>query len=256
METWIWLGRGPLFHIAFALMLLGLLRLLLLTLVELAEAYRRSSDRIVNWRELRRQTLGWLFPIGRLWRQRPVYSTVSVLFHVGLLLTPLFLAAHVVLWKHAWTFAWPALPQSLANRLTLLAIAMGLALFLGRIGYAQARRLSRPQDVVWPLLLVIPFFTGYICANVAIGATTYQTLMLIHVYAADVILMLIPFTKIAHCVLAPLSQMVTAIAWKFPPGAGDRVAETLGYGDRPTWLLKARLESAPAHTASEEVLAK
>ena len=34
---------------------------------------------------------GWLFPLGRLWRKRPVYSTVSFLFHVGLILVPLFL---------------------------------------------------------------------------------------------------------------------------------------------------------------------
>ena len=30
--------------------------------------------------------------------------------------------------------------------------------------------------------------------------------MLLHVYSADLIMLLIPFTKIAHCVLAPLSQ--------------------------------------------------
>ena len=52
---------------------------------------------------------------------------------------------------------------------------------------------------------------------------------------------MIPFTKLAHCVLAPLSQAVTAVAWKFPPGAGDRVAATLGYADRPSWVPGARL---------------
>ena len=60
--------------------------------------------------------------------------------------------------------------------------------------------------------------------------------MLVHVYSANLILLLIPFSKIAHCVLTPLSQVVTAVAWKFPAGAGDRVAATLGYADRPTWL--------------------
>jgi len=80
--------------------------------------------------------------------------------------------------------------------------------------------------------------------NVGIVPKTYQSLMLVHVYSANLIMLLIPFTKIAHCVLAPLSQLVTAIAWKFPAGAGDRVAATLGYADRPTWLPKARLEIA------------
>ena len=64
--------------------------------------------------------------------------------------------------------------------------------------------------------------------------------MLLHVYSADLIMLMIPFTKIAHCVLAPLSQTVTAVAWKFVPGAGERVAATLGYADRPIWAEQAR----------------
>ena len=82
-------------------------------------------------------------------------------------------------------------------------------------------------------------------------------MMFLHVYSADVIMLMVPFTKLAHCVLAPLSQAVSAVAWKFPPGAGDRVAATLGYADRPSWVEKARLEQARAPgSASNEVCAK
>jgi nitrate reductase gamma subunit len=244
VETWIEFGGGPLFRIAFSLMLLGLLRTVVLTVVGMVEAYRRSPDRIVNWREVRRQTFAWLFPVTRLWRQRPVYGTVSVLFHAGLLLVPPFLFAHVLLWKRAVGFAWFAMPQTLANYLTLVVIACAVSLFVSRAADLRARKLSRTQDFVWPLLLAIPFITGFLCANLAVRPKLYESLMLVHVYAADLIMLLIPFTKIAHCVLAPLSQMVTAIAWKFPAGAGDRVAATLGYADRPTWLPKSRLAAA------------
>ena len=73
----------------------------------------------MNWREVRRQTLGWLFPVAGCGAQRPVYSTISFLFHVGLLLVPLFLAAHVLLWSGPLGFAWPAFRTALANYLTL-----------------------------------------------------------------------------------------------------------------------------------------
>ncbi len=63
METWIEFGRGPLFRIAFSLMVLGLLRSVLLTVVAIVEAYWRNPDRIVNWREVWRQTFAWLFPV-------------------------------------------------------------------------------------------------------------------------------------------------------------------------------------------------
>lgn len=244
MESWIEFGRGPLFRIAFALMLLGLARTFVLTLVGVVEAYRRSPDKIVNWREVKNQTWAWLFPINRLWRKRPVYSTISFCFHLGLLLVPLFLAAHVVLWKHAVGFAWPAMPQRLANYLAWIVIIAGLGLFGGRLLNQAARNLSRRQDLAWPLLLVVPFATGYVCSNLAVRPGTYDTMMLVHVYSADLIMLLIPFTKIAHCVLAPLSQVVTAVAWKFPAGAGDRVAATLGYADTPTWVKESRVTRA------------
>ena len=250
MDSWIQFGRGPLFRLAFALMLLGLLRIVVLTVVGVVEAYRRNEDKIINWREVARQTVGWMFPVGRLWRKRPVYGTISLLFHIGLIVVPLFLAAHVLLWKRFLGFAWGAIPQAVANNLTILVIATGLALFLGRVGHRAARALSRPQDYFWPLLLVVPFATGYVCSNAQIGAKTYQGLMLIHIYSADLIMLLIPFTKIAHCILAPLSQVVTAVAWKFPAGAGDRVATTLGYAGRPTWVVGSRLGTAPHHAAA------
>ena len=63
MESWIEFGRGPLFRIAFSLMLLGLLRAVALTAIGIAEAYRQSPDKIVNWREVRKQTFAWLFPV-------------------------------------------------------------------------------------------------------------------------------------------------------------------------------------------------
>lgn len=240
MEAWIEFGRGPLFRLAFCLMALGLLRVVVLTALGIAGAYRRNSDRIVPWKSVARQTLGWLLPVGRLWRARPVYSTVSILFHAGLLAVPLFLAAHVMLWSGATGFAWGALPQRPADYLTLLAIAGGLALFAGRVFHRGGRALSRPQDYAWPLLLIVPFATGYLCGHAALAPGVYRELMLLHVYCADAILAMLPFTKIAHCVLTPFSQAVTAVSWKFVPGAGQRVAATLGYADLPVWAPNAR----------------
>jgi nitrate reductase gamma subunit len=248
MESWIQFGRGPVFAAAFAVMILGLARIFLLTIIGLAEAYARSWDRLINWKEVAQQTVNWLLPVRRLWRARPVYSTFSLLFHVGLLLVPLFLAAHVLLWRGAIGFAWKSLPQRPADVLTILTLVTGLGLLLGRAISSASSRISRPQEYFWLVLLLAPFSTGFLCTHAALSAKAYRDLMLLHVYSADLIMALIPFTKIAHCVLAPLSQSVTAVAWKFPPGAGDRVAATLGYADVPVWALKARLNK-PVHSS-------
>lgn len=257
MEAWIDFGRGALFRLAFALMVLGLLRIFLLSVLGIAEAYRRNSDKVVPWKDIVKRTAAWLVPVA-LWRRRTAYSVTSFLFHIGLISVPLLLAAHALLWRRSTGLPWPALPQSWANWLTLLTIVTGLGLFGGRLFHRGARTLSRPQDYAWPLLLIVPFATGYICSNVAISPRSYQEAMLLHVYSADLIMLMIPFTKIAHCVLAPLSQLVTAISWKFVPEAGDRVAATLGHADQPCWSENARLSTEDAAPApqSKEVCAR
>jgi nitrate reductase gamma subunit len=245
LEAWLEFGKGPLFRFCFALMILGLTRIVFLTGVNVAEAYRRNADKILPYREIFRQTLAWMFPVRRLISKRPVYSLVSFCFHLGLILTPLFLTAHVRLWKNSTGVGWLHLPQTTADILTLLTICGGFGLFLMRALYPPARTLSRKQDYLWPLLLICPFLTGFICSNIAVSPSLYGTMMLIHIYSADLIMVLIPFTKVAHCVLAPLSQVVTGVSWKFPAGAGDRVIETLGHRDRPSWLEKSRLHLQP-----------
>ena len=257
MQAWIEFGQSPLFRFCFVLMVLGLLRIFIMTIFGMIEALNRNPDKIIPYLDLITKTFGWLFPIKRLWTKRPFYGIVSLLFHIGLILVPLFLAAHVLLWKNSVGFAWFSIPQGMADNLTLIVIATGITLFLMRALYKQGRALSRKQDYVWPLLLVIPFITGHICSNRTLGPTTYQLMMLIHVYSANLIMVMIPFTKIAHCILVPLSQLVTGISWKFPAGAGDKVIETLGHNDRPTWVEKSRLEQpVEAQVKKEEVNAQ
>ena len=254
MDTWVEFGRGPLFRLAFSLMLLGLLRAVLLTLQNIAEAWSRLADKSLNAKPILIETLAWLLPAGRLWRKRPVYSTISFLFHIGLLVVPLFLLAHIQLWRAAVGFAWPAIPGKAADWLTLLSILTGLALLAARIADRRMRAISRVQDYLWPLLLVFPFLSGYLLSNASLSASGYERLMFIHVYSAALVMLLIPFTKIAHCVLLPFSQLATALAWKFVPGSGDRVAATLGYAERPCWIQNSRAaESAPTPTPPEAV---
>ena len=57
---------------------------------------------------------------------------------------------------------------------------------------------------------------------------TYQVMLLIHVLSAELIFVLIPFSKIAHCVLIPFSQLVSDLGWRFPPTAGKDLAKALG----------------------------
>ncbi|MBZ0263514.1 hypothetical protein K8I28_02495 [bacterium] len=235
MEAWLEFGRGPLFRFCLVILILGLLRSVVLSLYGMNEALRRAGDKIVPWSDLTNKTFQWLIPVTRLFRKRPVYSAISFIWHIGVILVPLFLSAHVLL-----LFAngigihwWPEFPQRIADLMTLITVIMGILLFLGRVSSRESRFLSRFQDYAWVPLITLTFLTGGLCANLNLSAGSYQFSMLLHVYSADLILMLIPFTKVAHCVLLPMSQYISGVAWKFPKNAGDRVAETIGKEGMP-----------------------
>ena len=233
MQDLLDLARGPWFRFSLAVMVLGLLRIILLDLVAAAGAYRRAGDKTLPWGFIARRTLQWAFPANRLLTKRPVYSLFSVLFHVGLLIVPLFLFAHVELWRGALGFGWPTLPKPWADWLTVLTVASAVALVVGRISSRESRFLSRKQDYLWPVVLLIPFASGYVAANLGISPAAYRTMMLIHVLSAEVIFVMLPFTKLAHCVLAPFSQLISNLAWKFPPGTDEDVCKTLNKEGAP-----------------------
>jgi nitrate reductase gamma subunit len=221
-------AMGSLFKFSFALMILGSFRIVALALFNTGEALLRVEDRKIDYGEIVRDTFSWLFPVRRWATSRPVYSLISIVFHVGLILVPFFLAAHISLWKQATGVSWPALPQLFADALTIVVIFGGPALFLGRLFQRSARAISRFQDYVWPLMLTVPALTGFLCANCSLSAGAYQFGMLIHVVCANLIMIFIPFTKLAHCVLMPISRLVGSVGWKFRVGAGSRVERTLG----------------------------
>jgi nitrate reductase gamma subunit len=220
-------ARGPLFRFTFALMVLGLGRVFVLDIIGAIEAYRRAGDRTVPWKQAAVKTLGWVFPMKRIATSRPLYSVMSILFHIGLIAVPILQFSHVRLWENVIGIGWFTLPKLWADMLTVTTILFGLALLVGRVSSRFSRAISRKQDYLWPLLLVIPFITGFVCANVTVSPKYYDLFMLMHVLSAELIFVLMPFTKIAHCVIMPLSQFITAIAWRFPADTDDAVCETL-----------------------------
>lgn len=233
MDSLLLFARGPLFRLCFVIMLLGLARILFLDMWEARRAYLKAGDRKMPWKLIISRTWEWIFPVKRVLRNRQVYSFFSILFHIGLIIVPVFLYAHISLWKDSVGISWPALPYWWAFGLTLSTIIFAAALLIERSFVKSIRSLSRGQDYWWLILLLIPFVTGVVCANLKIGAGLYQFLMLVHVLSADLIFVLVPFTKIAHCVLAPFSQVIDALAWKFPAETDEVICETLNKKGAP-----------------------
>lgn len=233
METLLDFAKGPLFRFSFSLMILGLIRILILDIWGILEAYRQAGDKEIPWRQVFANTMKWLFPVKKLGSSRPAYSITSFIFHIGLILVPLFLYAHVSLWEKGLGLAWISFGKTWADVLTVVTILAGIILFAGRIIPKGPRSLSRRQDFLWPLLILIPFVSGLLCANIDLRPAAYQWIILTHILTAEMIFILIPFTKIAHCVLMPLSQAVMLIGWRFPANTEEDLTATLGKTGEP-----------------------
>ncbi len=232
MQSWIAWLRGPVFIFALTFMLLGLIRHVALTVLETRRAMRRAGDKTISYKPLFIATLKWLFPIGKL-KDRFLFSLTSVLFHVVVIIVPLLLLGHIALWRRALGLHWPGIPNAWANLLTIVAVLTALALVVERASARVTRALSNFQDYAILLLIALPFASGFLMMHPALNPFPFQATQLVHFLSADLLLVLIPITKLSHMALMPQAQVISEVAWHFPADAGSRVAVALGKENEP-----------------------
>jgi nitrate reductase gamma subunit len=228
MPTWLEIAKGPVFRFSLVVLVLGSARLILLSAWGMIAAVRRAGDRTVPYRKIVKETLSWLFPIHRLHRTRPVFSYASFVLHLGIIFAGPFLSNHIAILRANTGVAWPAIYRPVLDGLTLATIVAGAYLLLYRIYIPSSRCLSKTLDYALLLLILNIFISGYVAGR-AWNPVPYDTLMLFHTTNGVVLLLMIPFTKIAHCVLYPLIRLGSEIAWHLTPQGGSDVAKTL-YG--------------------------
>jgi nitrate reductase gamma subunit len=232
VDTWIDLARGPLFKLSLAICLLGLAYRFGDGVWQIGNSYRRAGDKRLPRAAIVRSTLRWIFPIRSL-SLRPAYGLASLFFHLGILLVPLFYVGHVTQWAGRLPFAWPILGPAIADPLSLLAMA-GLAVILaGRLVVAASRDLTGKGDVAILALLFLLTASGYLASHPESAPFAPRALLLLHMLLGDLALVLTPMTKIVHCVLTPLTQVISEIGWHFPAESGRHVAIALAKENEP-----------------------
>jgi len=141
----------------------------------------------------------WLLPLGsRSLRGQPIFGAVVFLFHLCLLGVPVFLLAHNILLEENLGFSFWAMPEALSDWLTVLALACGLFLLVRRLARPEVRILTTAWDYFLLLLTLAPFATGFLAYH---QWGDYDLIMVLHLLSAEVLLVVIPFSKLAHVVL-------------------------------------------------------
>jgi nitrate reductase gamma subunit len=173
--------------------------------IRIAHLYHlsRKKDKVVynhsslNWGV--KSIFHWLLPWGSAsMRQQPVFTFMAFLFHITLLAVPLFLDAHNILWDESWGISLWSLPDALSDVMTVMLLISIIFLVSRRIVRSEVRILTESRDYVLLGLTALPFLTGFLAYH-QVGP--YELLMIMHLLTAEIILILIPFTKLAHMVL-------------------------------------------------------
>lgn len=198
---------GPLAWIAFLTFFFGLIA----RAVWYVKGLNWQLDRVAYRPHMRyglkgaaRSIFYWLFPYGtRSWRQNPVFTFLVFIFHIGLLLTPVFLLSHNILLKTKWGFSLPTLSETTADVLTIAVIASALFLVLRRIALTEVRIITSAYDYLLVAIAVAPFVTGLLARY---QVADYQSWLIVHILCGEIFLIAIPLTKLSHFVLFFMSR--------------------------------------------------
>ncbi|MEW6419120.1 MAG: TmcC family electron transfer complex membrane anchor subunit [Nitrospirota bacterium] len=144
-----------------------------------------------------RSFLHWLIPFdSRNWRLRPVITTVTFLFHIGLVFTPIFLLSHNILWYESWGITWWTLSESLADIMTLIVIFACIFFLLRRIFASEVKFVTFYSDYLILAIAFFPFFTGFLAYHQFL--LPYKTMVILHMIFGEIMLIAIPFTRLGH----------------------------------------------------------
>ncbi|MGM0759583.1 MAG: hypothetical protein ACQEUB_07735 [Thermodesulfobacteriota bacterium] len=145
----------------------------------------------------------------------PVISGVTLVFHLCLIFTPLFLLAHNMLLDWSWGVSLPSVSESLSDKLTILVLACG-AFFLGRrLLVPKVRALTTWRDVGIYVLVFTPFLTGFIAYHQFFA---YQTFLYLHIISGELLMILIPFTMLNHMLYFFLNRFLIQSEHSLFPG--------------------------------------
>ncbi len=192
---------GPLLWLSFGIFFVGLTVRVVLYIRGLDWKIDRVAYRThmgLGIRGALSSIIHWLVPYGSHgWRAKPLYTLVFFVFHIGLIVTPLFLYGHAVILKERWGINWPTIPMALADILTIAVMVTTIFIAIRRIGLPEVRILTTAYDYFLLLITVAPFVTGFLAVH---QAGDYTFWLYTHILSGELLLIAIPFTKLFHVV--------------------------------------------------------
>ncbi|MDM8537137.1 nitrate reductase [Desulfobacterales bacterium HSG17] len=159
------------------------------------------------------------FPlVTRTMRQKPLFSQITFCFHLCILILPLFLVAHIVLWSESFGIVWWGLPPILADTMTVCVLVAAVFFLARRLLVRQVRDVSQLSDYLIVLLVFFVFLSGVLASH-HIGP--YRQMLVLHILCGEILLISIPFSKLSHMLFFGFSRSYLGGEYGRVLGSGD-----------------------------------
>jgi len=194
---------GPLVWLAFIIFIGGSIYRIwsLISLVNKKEKYIYT---FMSLKYSLRSIMHWITPFATVnWRKRPVMTIITFVFHAGLVIMPLFVSAHVIMFHNAWGFSWASLPESFTDAVTLLVIIACVIFLLRRLVLREVKFLTDASDYGILLMAAAPFITGFMAYH---NICNYHFWVILHMLSGEIMLVAIPFTRLSHMIYAVFTR--------------------------------------------------
>ncbi|QGY38699.1 nitrate reductase [Pseudodesulfovibrio cashew] len=186
---------GPLAWVAFGIFIIGSIYRLV-SMYALAKAKDGSSLAYMSLPFGLRSILNWMIPFNTMgWKGDPLMTVATFVFHIGFLVVAVFLGAHVVLWDTNFGISIPSLPDVAGDIVSFAVIAACAIFAYRRIALPHVKGVTRGKDWFALIIVALPFITGVLAYH-QVGPVLLMTIL--HVLAAELLLALIPFTRLSH----------------------------------------------------------
>ncbi len=194
---------GPLAWAAFILFIGGSLYRLLAMLI-LVNKKEKFIFSYMSWRYGFRSILHWITPFAtENMKKHPVLTIVTFAFHICLILIPIFLLSHVILWDESWNLSWWSLPDGVADFMTIIVIGSCIFFLVRRLVSPEVQFVTCASDYFILAIVAAPFVTGFFAYHQWFA---YKFFMILHILTGEIMLVAIPFTRLSHMLYAPFTR--------------------------------------------------
>jgi len=179
--------EGPLLTIVLVLFIVGAIYrfacFVYMTFRGDRNEYAKENNSLINF-------VRFFFPFHKGIMKKPFYGVLRYVFHLCLIIVPIWYSGHIDLWETSRLgWGWTALPDGLADSMTIVLIVLAILFLARRIASRFIRQNSSISDYFLILIAAIPFLTGY---GLSHGGLEHP-LRIIHVLSGELFLVVAIF---------------------------------------------------------------